>query len=404
MQRVQRSWWWLWPSLTFVVTRLVLMLIPLGELVYPRGPYVMSDIDLYRQWAEILQTGQFPTGDDMWQYPPLVGPLLILGAHIPPGPTVGLMLLMLAFDAATFALLMLAARRTHTTAGAWLWVAAGIAVGPVWLTRFDVVPALFAVAALLSINRPLRAGAWMAVGALLKLWPALLLIAVSRRSFGRALIAFFAASAGLLLLLLATMNGAGSFASGQRSRGLQVESVPAWFFLVAHHLGWSRRYEYRYGAIEVIAPGTQLVATIVAVATVAGLLVVFALRLTGRLDCAAPADIALVVLLFSMVTSRVLSPQYLVWVAAVAAVCLLDPRTVMRPIVLVLAPIPVLGQILYPMRYEWLVSDGLTGLVMQSVRILALLVATFWAASRLLRADRVCDVRVDAVEHVREPS
>jgi hypothetical protein len=105
-----------------------------------------------------------------------------------------------------------------------------------------------------------------------------------------------------------------------------------------------------------------------------------------------------------MVTSRVLSPQYLVWIAGIAAVCLLDPRTLMRPVIVVLMPVAAFGQVLYPMHYDWLLSDGLSGLALQSMRITLLLIATIWGVWRLWQVGRSGPVGVDAVEQVRQPA
>lgn len=126
---------------------------------------------------------------------------------------------------------------------------------------------------------------------------------------GRALAGFIATALAILVTLLLTMQGAGSFASEQRARGLQVESVPAWLFLIGHHLGLERTFVYRYGAMEVQATGTAAVAAAITAVAVVGLGFLVWLRLTGRLDDVAPADIALVLVLVSMVTSRVLSPN-----------------------------------------------------------------------------------------------
>jgi len=395
--------WWLLPTLTFVVTRAWLLLIPFGVIPYIGGTLVINDVTLYGQWAQMLQSGRFPVGDEMWQYPPLVGPVFALGALVPPDPTLGLMLVMLAFDAATFTVLMRRAGQGGSLEGPWAWIVAGMLIGPVWLTRFDVIPTLFAVLGLLAVSRPLRSGALLAVGALLKVWPALLLLSVPRRAFPKALAAFVVTAGALLLALMLTMEGAGSFASEQRERGLQVESVPAWLFLVAHVFGWPRRFVYRYGAMEVSAPGVEAMALAVTVLTLASLAALVILRFTGRLDHASPADIALVVVLVSMVTSRVLSPQYLVWVAGIAAVCLLDPGTRMRPVIVLLMPVAALGQILYPMHYDWLLSDRWEGLAIQSARILLLLVATGWGLVRLLRPGARGAVGIDAVQQVRQP-
>ena len=396
--------WWLLPTITFALTRAWLLAIPFGLIPYLGGTLVINDVTLYQQWAELLQTGRYPVGDEMWQYPPLVGPLFALGALVPPDPRLGLMLVMLAFDAATFLVLMRRTARGASIEGPWAWVAAGMLIGPVWLTRFDVAPALFAVLGLLAVARPMRSGALLAVGALLKVWPALLLLAVPRRGFGKAVLGFGATAASILLALVLTMDGAASFASEQRARGLQIESVPALAFLVAHHLGWERTFVYRYGAMEVSAPGVEAAALAVTVVGVVGLALLAVLRFTGRFDRAIPADIALVVVLFSMITSRVLSPQYLIWVAAIAAVCLLDPATRMRPVIVLLMPVAALGQILYPMHYNWLMSDEWRGLVLQAARIILLLIATSWGLLRLLDSGRSDKVGVTSLEQVRQPA
>jgi hypothetical protein len=236
----------------------------------------------------------------------------------------------------------------------------------------------------------------------LKVWPVLLLLAVPRRAMPRALAGFAVTAAAVLATLMVTMDGAASFASEQRARGLQIESVPALVFLLGHHIGWDRTFIYRYGAMEVEAAGVATAAMIVTVAGIVVLAGLLGLRLSGRLDRALPADIALVAVLVSMVTSRVLSPQYLVWTAAIAAVCLLDPATRMRPVIVVLMPTAALGQILYPMHYDWLMSDAWHGVAIQTVRIALLLLATVWGLWRLLRPAPSAPVRVDAVEQVRQ--
>jgi Glycosyltransferase family 87 len=398
--------WWTLPTVAFALTRLWLIAIPFGYISYLGGTLVINDVTLYENWADILQEGRFPVGDPMWQYPPLVGPLLAAGALIPPDPTLGLVLLMLAFDATIFFVLMRSAKAGSSVEGVWAWIAAGMLIGPVWLTRFDVVPALFAVLALLWINRPVRSAAMMALGALFKVWPVLLLISVPRHKLAKAVASFAATAAAALGVLILTFDGAGAFASEQRARGLQIESMAALPFMIGHHFGWDRTFIYRYGAMEVEAQGTQMVALIVTIAALVALGSIAVLRLTGRLDHAAPADIALVVVLVSMITSRVLSPQYLVWVAAISAVCLLDRRTAMRPVIVMLMPVALLGQVLYPMHYNWLMSDTeVRGLILQSARIALLVAATGWGTWRLLRRpSATADVRVDAVEQIGQPA
>ena len=55
-------------------------------------------------------------------------------------------------------------------------------------------------------------------------------------------------------------------------------------------------------------------------------------------------------------------------------------RTLIWPVIVVLMPVAAFGQVLYPMHYDWLLSDGLSGLALQSMRITLLLIATIWGS------------------------
>ena len=90
------------------------------------------------------------------------------------------------------AALLLAHRRRPGSSwlGPWLWALAGVIVGSIMVVRFDVVPTLFAVVAILVVARPLRAGAAAALGFTVKVWPALMLFVVPRRQLPKALASF----------------------------------------------------------------------------------------------------------------------------------------------------------------------------------------------------------------------
>jgi hypothetical protein len=84
-------------------------------------------------------------------------------------------------------------------------------------------------------------------------------------------------------------------------------------------------------------------------------------------------------------------------------VCLLSADTVMRPVIVILMQVAALGQVLYPMHYDWLMSSDWRELTVQSARVLLLLAATGWGLWRLLRrSDRVPDIGVETVEKVSQ--
>jgi hypothetical protein len=376
--RTPRPWvdWAIWVVLRCALVGIIAGLIPWPEQV--------NDLSIYAGWvAESLREGRFPT-DEMWQYPPLAGPVFVLGAWLPGGP-MGFVTLFLGFDAAIMAMLTAQARRTGRGAGARLWALLPIIVGPLLLARFDVVPTTFAVAAVLMAGRPLASGALAATGAWLKVWPVLVLAALRRRDLPRGAVGALVACALIATILLVTTVDPLSFVDGQRDRGLQIESLAAWPFLVARLLGAEVEVVYRYGAHELEAAGVEMVAGGVVVLTLALLGVVAVQRLRGVLDVLPGADVALAAVLFSVATSRVFSGQYFIWLLGLAAVTLGDPTSRMRRTSMLLIAAGLATQLVYPWLYSALLAGNPVAVLVQSVRVGLTLAATLVALGVVLR-------------------
>jgi hypothetical protein len=379
------------------------------------------DLRIYAEWGAALVAGDgLPAGDGRWQYPPGAALLLAVPAALERlagiGYPVGFVAGMLAVDAAVTAVLL--SRRSASAAG--LWAVGGWAVGQVMFTRFDVVPAGLAVLALLAAtNRKwVSAGAVLGAGALVKVWPVLLLPAFGyrRRPGGderddgnghgdgngevptrirdvRALAGgIAAAAAGLAALLAATgwWRDVGSFLGAQQARGLQLEAVPATPFVFARLFGVGEAPAYEFGSMQFSSGAAQAVATACSLAGV-GLVVAATVWWwgMGRTSRSSAADRALILLALVVVTARVLSPQYLIWLLAVAAcrpapwacpdpapttgpapttdTCAVAGRAgARRPAVLLLTA-ALLSQLVYPMTYDGLVA----GEILPSVLLVA---------------------------------
>jgi hypothetical protein len=322
----------------------------------------------------------------MWQYPPLAGPVFVLGAWLP-GERMGFVTLFLGFDAAVMAMLTGQALRTGRHAGTRLWALLPVIVGPLLLARFDVVPTTFAVAAVLMAGRPLASGALAATGAWLKVWPVLVLAALRRRDLPRGVLGALGASAAIAGILLVTTADPMSFVGGQRDRGLQIESLAAWPFLVARLLGADVEVVYRYGAHELEAAGVEMVAGGVVVLTLVLLGVVAIQRLRGVLDGLAGADVALATVLFSVATSRVFSGQYFIWLLGLAAVTLGDPASRMRRTSMLLIAAGLATQLVYPWLYSALLEGNAVAVAVQTVRVGLTLAATVVALGVVLRPE-----------------
>jgi hypothetical protein len=376
-----------WLLATWGVTRALLLLFVFQVFVFP-GPDVTSDVSvIYRGWYEVLRQGTFPLDDVTWQYPPAAA-LPVLSPAVLPFLSYAHAFFVLAFlaDVAVLALLLYPSRRPgRSLRGAWVWVAGAPLLGPTVYARYDVMVTAVAVAALLAGARhPRVMGALTALGALLKVWPALLLAGAVRR---RAWLSAAATAVGLALLFAVAMPGAFSFLTSQRDRGTEVESLGALVFHVARHFGWSGQVVFHYGSLEFIGPYVDWVSSAALFLTVIafGWLLLWRVSVR-RMPPHALADAAFVAVLLFTLTSRVISPQYLVWLVGLAAVCLCFRGSRMAvPGAMVLAA--CLATVLeFPVYFADVVASDRLGVALLGVRNGLLLLATLTAARELWRA------------------
>lgn len=210
-----------------------------------------------------------------------------------------------------------------------IWLVGVPLLGATSLARFDIVPGVLAGAALLLLSRrPGLAGTAAAAGAAVKLWPALLLPAMAGRCESRGpVLRATAAVATFVVAGTVAVAGWGRLVSPlafQSGRGLQIESVAASPAMV----GWvvaPDSYTVSYGpahAFEVTGAGVAALAHLSSVLTVlvaVGLMVLWwrLWRAGGTVPGVCWAGLAAVT--GFVVSSRVLSPQYLLWLLPMAA-------------------------------------------------------------------------------------
>ncbi|CAB4336883.1 unannotated protein [freshwater metagenome] len=362
-------------TLTWVITRLWVLLSGFQLIYYPESEFLFSDVRLYDWWAGNIADSHFPINDPMWQYPPLAAVVFLLG-YLIAANTVGFVFLALIADLVIFILLTKRGTQDTNSMPAMIWLATPLVMGPIMLGRFDVFPTLAAVFALLYISSAKRFGSAIAIGTLLKVWPILLLLATPKGSLARVAIWFAATfSIGSLLLNLWWQDSF-SFLGGQRSRGLQIESAGALAYQIWNAGPGNVSSAFQFGAIEVVAPGTGIVSLVITLIGIALIAVLVFWRVTGRLANAEPADIALTAVLISIVTSRVLSPQYMVWVFGLLAVAALRPQQNFQKIMILIFVSAGIGQLIYPWWYISLQQGGSLAVLAHTIRVLTLVWAT----------------------------
>ncbi|KMS72247.1 membrane protein [Streptomyces viridochromogenes] len=371
----------------WALTRMVLLLFVFKVYVFP-GPDVTSDVSvIYQGWYDVLRTGTFPLDDVTWQYPPaaalpILSPALVFWLDYPSA----FFVLCFAADLAVLLLLLYTGLRPgRTLRGAWVWVAGVPLLGPTVYARYDVMVTGVAVAALLAGARhPRVMGALTAFGAMLKVWPVLLLVAARRRSaWGWAVL-----TAGALAAVFAVaMPGAFAFLTFQRDRGTEVESLGSLVFHVARQYGWDGQVLLNYGSVEFLGPYVDVVsdAALALSGLAFGWLLLWRLR-ARRFHSHTLADAAFVAVLMFVTTSRVISPQYLVWLVGLAAVCLCFRGSRMKvPVGLVLAAsfVTVLE---FPVWFAHVVASDALGVTLLFLRNGLLVLATVLAARELWRS------------------
>lgn len=384
------------------VSRLFLLLFVFKILVFP-GPDVTSDVSVtYQDWYDVLRTGTFPLHDVTWQYPPAAA-LPILAPALLPFLDYASAFFVLAFVADLAILTMLldsGTRPGRSLRGVWVWVAGLPLLGPTVYARYDVMVTAVAVAALAAgVRHPKVMGALIGFGALLKVWPALLLAGVTRKwAWGSAALG----GAVVSVVALLAMPGAFAFLTFQRDRGTEVESLGALVFHVARQFGWAGEVRLNYGSVEFLGPGVKAVSTGALLLTAVGFGWLLLWRLTARrFRVHTPADAAFTAVLVFTLTSRVISPQYLIWLVGLAAVCLCfrgSPMGVPAGLVLAASAVTVLE---FPVWFSEVVSSTPLGVTLMFLRNGLLVAATVSAGVRLWRSTGAED---EPVHELRKPT
>jgi hypothetical protein len=348
---------------------------------------------LYRRWYDTLSQGGFPADDPLWQYPPGAGPVLLSPALLP-GLTYfqAFVALTLAADAVITVVLARAGTRPgRTLRGAALWVGGLPLLLHVPLARYDVQVTALAVIALLALPRSTRAcGAFAALGALVKVWPVLVLLGVVKGRATRSALTWAVATAAALVMLLAALfDHPFAFLLQQGGRGVQIESLGGTALGLAAHAGWPGKVGYRYGALEFTGPYVSTVAH----AALALTAIAFALLLLWRFRAAArrwteatPYDAALTAALLFTVTSRVISPQYMIWLLGLAAVCQTSRHTTQRPTAALIVAATAVSAVVYPTLYDEVAAGTWTGCALMVVRNGLLTAAAVLSFARLWRS------------------
>jgi hypothetical protein len=356
----------------WLLTRAVLLVVSLNPRLYSAA--LFGDIRFYGAKVERMFQGELPYRDVATEYPPGSVPFTILPALVVGtggGYRLAFACEMLAVDAVG---LWAATRLGRVVDGArrripLAYVLAMVAVGPLLVLRFDIVPAVCVLlaAAMAAEGRFGWAAAALGYGTAAKIFPGvvapLLVLGLVpalgwRRSLSRTVPPFLAGF-GLTVVpaLLLSVRGTADSVLYHVERGVQIESLWANLIGIAHLFGLPARTVYGFGAYDLASDVSGVAKALSGVATVAALgaaawLVWRRARAGGGLGPADWAGAFTLGIFAFVLSSRVLSPQYLVWLCAPMAglAAVLAGRRALWTLVAAAA----VSQVVFPFRYTQL--------------------------------------------------
>jgi hypothetical protein len=317
---------------TLLVLAAVVAALLASLVLYMLGPYGHGDVALYHRYALGFWVGSPRSLPAEYPLLALVPFSLSLAPPVPDYVTL-FALWMLALLLAGLAAI---ARRESPRAAEVCAVYLALGGWGTLLGRYDLVPAAVTLVAWWAARerRFALAYALLAVGALLKLYPALLVPALAiehTRALGRdplralpprpvvagaALFCAIVAAGFLAALALDPAGWLGPF-TYNGGRPLQVESLPATLLWASGLAGFHVAPDKSFRSDNLVGTLAGAIGLAAVAALAAGLLWAWWRQAAGGLPFARAFPACLLVVLC---TGRVLSPQYLIWVLPLIAI------------------------------------------------------------------------------------
>jgi hypothetical protein len=365
----------------------------------PAGQRWNGDVRLFEHYARLAFTGDLGRTAFLSWYPPLaLGPLALpLVAGGGPGYVLAMAAEMAAAATAGWLLLATHAERlggATRSAAAYAVLMLPMAVVVAW--RYDVVPAVVSLAAVVALT----SGAWLVAGVALGIAAGLKVYALvlapllgvwAWRAGGRRAGVRFAAglavvgAAALGLYLLFPGASPTELLAFTASRPVHVESLPGSLIAALASMGVGQaQLGYDAGAFNVSSPAAE--AALVLLKVVQPPVLIGVVVLAGVVILRRPASrprillvACLAVLLSLVVTNRVISPQYLIWLFPFAALVGGWHRWLLGTAALLTA-------IVFPWLYSGVISLDPVPMLLILARNLVLLLAWVVSVTTLWRA------------------
>lgn len=364
-------------AVIWVLTRLIMI-----QLYVNNEHFIVNDVIYY-----FYQLVENPPATALIEYPTAIVVFLnlirVMALDQERSFVIIFLVVMAVLDALVTALFFMRGLRP----AAYYWLFYMFLIGPLIWTRLDLLSAVPAALCLLYLTaRPNLSGAMAAIGAAIKLWPALLIAPLAGcQPIARARLRSFAVI-GLALggasVLFFGWDRSASPLTWQADRGLQIESIPASYLMARRALGDSDVTVAfsQYNAYEVFHSSTtiwqNLASWTMVLTFILAAVYVWLIGLHGyplrRLRSCAQTDILTIqtitaaylsIICMVIVANKTFSPQYMIWLGGPLALIAVQTgptraRLVNHLIAALGLMCAAMTHVVYPWAYGDIVRDN----------------------------------------------
>jgi len=270
-----------WQLIIFCLVHALILLVLFNSALYDNTA-LEYDIARFFNYSSRIVEGQLPYQDFAVEYPPLTLVFFTLPRLV--APSLGIYqyafaVEILLFDLLGLFLISALSRRLglHLTGTLAIYTLALLAIGPILIYRYDLIPAIMVLLALYTFSQNKHKLSWaiLAVGAMTKIYPAViapifLIYQFCHRRYRHIIsgaAAFVIVTAIIVILgLLLSPDGFWDSFRYQAQRGLHADSTYSSFLLLGHTLGLT---QVRLGfvgliplSLDIVSPITDMLAKV----------------------------------------------------------------------------------------------------------------------------------------------
>jgi uncharacterized membrane protein len=354
-----------WQLFLFILINLFIFIV-IFNTVYP---IKYSAVGLYFNDASKILNGLLPYRDFTFEYPPLAAVFFLIPRLITSTYSTysilyhGEVLIFLILG-----LMMLFAVAHRLGKAPWkllsVYSLGVLAIGPIIGEQFDIFAAVMTLLAVYFFWLGKTKTSWMflALGTMIKLYPVLiapvfLFYYLRNRQYTRIWqgISCFVVTC-LFILLPELVTGPASLsnlAEYHLSRGLQLESILSTVLLMANKLGFiSVSVDFYSGSWNIVSPASEILERMSTYLLLMALFIVYILIYKqirpGKSQFSRIGAYLLLVFLALLIFSKVLSPQYIIWLLPLLPILFVGWRSLIWTIFVLVG---LLTYYVFPVRY-----------------------------------------------------